>query len=241
MPFVVRVESRVINRSITRIAVLDDPAARGHRRAVRAQRRLEPLGATTSSARAAAPATTRAATPSDNVLGRRRRSAPENIAGVLVVARPPGSPRATRYVHSTLTIFGVHCNQVLSAETTMMVKEHVIEAYGPVEHVLGVGASGGALQQYTIIDGYPGLLDAGMPIISFPDVVTTAMTTVDCGLLDRDLRRRPDPLDRRQAAGRHRPRHAAAVPATGSTSSSTTSTRATAAPARSPTSCATTP
>jgi Tannase-like family of unknown function (DUF6351) len=31
---------------------------------------------------------------------------------------------------STLNVFGVDCNSVLPAETTMMVKEHFIDEYG---------------------------------------------------------------------------------------------------------------
>ena len=87
--------------------------------------------------------------------------------------------------HSTLTILGVECNEVVSAETLMMVKEHVIEAYGPLVHTIGAGASGGAIQQYTAANNYPGLIDAGTPIISFPDMTTTFMTVGDCQLLDR--------------------------------------------------------
>lgn len=183
VPFVVRVESSVINRSITRIAVLDDPAARGGAGAP-----YEPTAGWNRSVlyqfgESCGTGFHQGRNSTATVLGSTGPSA-ENIAGILV-APPARLGEGYAFVHSTLTIFGVHCNQVLSAETAMMVKEHLIEAYGPVEQVLGVGASGGALQQYTIIDGYPGILDAGIPIVSFPDVVSTAMTTVDCGLLGR--------------------------------------------------------
>ncbi|MDQ1374449.1 MAG: hypothetical protein QOJ09_1787, partial [Actinomycetota bacterium] len=82
-------------------------------------------------------------------------------------------------------LVGGECNDVISAETLMMVKEHVIEAYGPVTHTIGVGASGGAIQQYTAANNYPGLIDAATPMISFPDMTTTLMTIGDCLLLDR--------------------------------------------------------
>src|SRR5207302_2727315 len=71
------------------------------------------------------------------------------------------------------------------AETLMMVKEHVTEAYGPLVHTIGAGASGGAIQQYTAANNYPGLIDGGTPIIGFPDMTTTFMTVGDCQLLDR--------------------------------------------------------
>ena len=87
--------------------------------------------------------------------------------------------------HSTLTTFGVHCNPLVSAETLMMVKEHVNETYGFADRTVGVGGSGGALQQYSAANSYPGLLDAAMPIATFTDIVSTAMSVVDCGLLVR--------------------------------------------------------
>jgi hypothetical protein len=189
VPFVVRVESRTINRSITRMAVLDDPAARG---------RGVPYAPTAGwngsvvhqFGESCGTGYHQGQNSVETVLGSSGLD-PENLAGVLV---QPAARLGEGYLwtHSTLTIFGVHCNQVLTAETTMMVKEHIIEAYGPIENVLGVGASGGALQQYTVIDGYPGLLDIGVPIVSFPDVVSTAMTTVDCGLLGRVFEEDPD-------------------------------------------------
>src|SRR5205807_4149513 len=95
-------------------------------------------------------------------------------------------------VHSTLTVLGIECNEVVSAETLMMVKEHVIEAYGPVVHTIGAGASGGAIQQYTAANSYPGLIDGGNAIISFPDMETTFVTDADCLLLERVFR--ADPL-----------------------------------------------
>ena len=45
-----------------------------------------------------------------------------------------------------------------------------------ITHVVSGGGSGGAIQQHTTANNYPGLLDAITPILSFPDVVSTAMT-----------------------------------------------------------------
>src|SRR6185295_18782123 len=74
---------------------------------------------------------------------------------------------------STLNVLNNNCSPIISAEAAMMVKEHVIEAYGPVAHTIGWGGSGGAIQQYDIADAYPGILDGIVPSISFPDPVTT--------------------------------------------------------------------
>ena len=48
---------------------------------------------------------------------------------------------------SSLNVFGNTCDDVISAETAMMVKEHFIEAFGPPLHTIGSGGSGGAMQQ----------------------------------------------------------------------------------------------
>ncbi|MFZ4517043.1 MAG: DUF6351 family protein [Microthrixaceae bacterium] len=84
----------------------------------------------------------------------------------------------------TLNTFQVHCNDVLSAETTMMVKEHFTETYGAPRHTIGDGGSGGAIQQFLLSQNYPGLLDAAVITAPFPDALSMAPGVTDCGLLD---------------------------------------------------------
>jgi Tannase-like family of unknown function (DUF6351) len=86
---------------------------------------------------------------------------------------------------STLNVLDTNCSTIISAEAAMMVKEHFIDTYGPVEFTIGWGASGGAIQQYEIADSYPGILDGIIPTISFPDPLTTAGPVTDCHLLDQ--------------------------------------------------------
>lgn len=86
---------------------------------------------------------------------------------------------------STLNVLDTNCSAVISAEAAMMVKEHVVETYGPVRHTIGWGGSGGAIQQYTIADSYPGILDGIIPGISFPDPVSVIGVVSDCRLLKR--------------------------------------------------------
>ena len=62
-------------------------------------------------------------------------------------------------VVSSQNVFGNNCNDVISAETAMMVKEHFIESFGVPVHTIGVGGSGGSMQQHLIAQNYPGLLD----------------------------------------------------------------------------------
>ena len=73
---------------------------------------------------------------------------------------------------STLNVFGNNCNDLLAAETMMMVKERFIEAYGAPRFTIGWGCSGGSYQNHQIADNYPGLLDGIIPGCSFPDVVS---------------------------------------------------------------------
>jgi len=85
---------------------------------------------------------------------------------------------------SSLNVFGNRCNDVISAETMMMVKEHFIERFGPPQYTIGTGASGGSMQQHLIAQNYPGLLDGIQPSASFADTLTFGVPLSDCGLLD---------------------------------------------------------
>ena len=84
---------------------------------------------------------------------------------------------------STLNVFGNNCDDVISAETLMMVKEHFTEQFGAPMHTIGTGGSGGSMQQHLIAQNYPGLLDGLTPTISYPDIATVVSNVVDCSLL----------------------------------------------------------
>jgi hypothetical protein len=84
---------------------------------------------------------------------------------------------------SSLNVFGNNCDDVISSETMMMVKERFIEEFGVPVHTIGTGGSGGAIQQYMMAQNYPGLLDGLMPQISFPDNAIYE-SVIDCSLLD---------------------------------------------------------
>lgn len=84
------------------------------------------------------------------------------------------------------------CNDPLSAETTLMVKERFAEVYGPPIHTIGSGGSGGAMQQLLIAGAYPGILNGIMPSLTFPDATTYFIDTPECRLiLRRYLNSRP--------------------------------------------------
>jgi hypothetical protein len=84
---------------------------------------------------------------------------------------------------SSLNVFGNNCDDVISSETAMMVKEHFIEEFGVPVHTIGTGGSGGAIQQYMMAQNYPGLLDGLMPQISFSDNAIFE-SVIDCSLLN---------------------------------------------------------
>ena len=50
---------------------------------------------------------------------------------------------------------------------------------------LGVGGSGGGIQQYVYAQNHPGLIDAAIPQYSYPDMVTQTIHVGDCELLER--------------------------------------------------------
>ena len=166
VPFIVRVESGTINRSIYRIAVLDDPQAPGTWNPAGWNRKLiftfgESTGAQYH----------QGVNQVTDVLG--------NTAAALGLASGHAVLISTQHVNK------LNPNDVLSAEGLMMLKEHFIERYGVPRWVMGYGGSGGAIQQMLIAQNYPGLLNGILPNAAFPDVFGTAQSVADCRLLNR--------------------------------------------------------
>ena len=85
---------------------------------------------------------------------------------------------------SSMLVNGLHANFVTAAETSLMLKEHVIETYGELRYTIGEGGSGGALLQYLIADAYPGILDGLRPTQDWEDSVSGAYREfVDSGVV----------------------------------------------------------
>jgi hypothetical protein len=85
---------------------------------------------------------------------------------------------------ATLNTFGTNCNDLLSSETILMVKERFIESYGVPLFTIGTGSSGGAYQSNQTADNYPGTFDGIVTTNSFPDVTTGMIVLGDSRLLD---------------------------------------------------------
>jgi hypothetical protein len=83
---------------------------------------------------------------------------------------------------------GVHYNMRLAEETAAQTKAYFIATYGKPVYTIGIGGSGGAVQQYLFAQNRPGLLDAGIPVQSFPDMVTQSIPVSDCPLLGQYFR-----------------------------------------------------
>lgn len=160
VPFVVRRERGTINRFIYSLAMLADPAD-GDTGASEWNRRLLYF-----------------------------------FDGGVAIGRNQGTPGGSALTpailglgyaiaHSSGTRTSVHYNMQLGGETALMTKERFIERYGVPRYTVGLGGSGGAIQQYLYGQNHPGLLDAAIPEFSYPDMVTQTIHVGDCELLER--------------------------------------------------------
>ena len=92
--------------------------------------------------------------------------------------------RGYAVVTSTALRTNTHYNLQLGGETALMVKEHFIEDHGVPLYTVGVGGSGGAIQQYVYAQNHPGLIDAAIPQYSYSDMITQTIHVGDCELLE---------------------------------------------------------
>ena len=90
----------------------------------------------------------------------------------------------TAIVYSSGNSTGTHYNMQLAGETALMTKERFVERYGRPLYTVGLGGSGGAIQQYLFAQNHPGLLDAVLAAQSYPDMVTQTIHAWDCELLE---------------------------------------------------------
>jgi hypothetical protein len=96
-----------------------------------------------------------------------------------------GLARGYAVLYSSGTRTNTHYNLVLGGETALMLKEHFIEAYGVPLYAVGVGGSGGAIQQYVYGQNFGSrVIDAAIPQYSYPDMVTQTIHVGDCELLE---------------------------------------------------------
>lgn len=151
VPYIVRIERGTTNRGIHEIAVLFDPAQPWTAFDQQPQWNRKVVmtygGGTSQQYKQGTPG---------SVLDHAALSAGYLVAG------------------SSMMVNGQHANFVTTAETTMMLKERIIEQYGEITHTIGQGSSGGALLQHLIADSYPGLLDGLRPTSDWTDSISGA-------------------------------------------------------------------
>jgi len=159
VPYVVRVETGALNRSIYKITVLFDPTQPWTPWAPQPAWNGKVVQMFGAGAGTQYTQGTLANAFDDNALGR----------GFATTA-------------ATLTNHGTISNTKLNAETLMMVKERLAETYGPIRYTIAQGCSGGAIQQHSVGDQYPGLLDACCPIAAIPIFgrCTSPVTIASC-------------------------------------------------------------
>jgi hypothetical protein len=92
---------------------------------------------------------------------------------------------------ASLNTFGNNCNDLLSSETILMVKERFVESYGVPKFTIGTGSSGGAYQSNQTGDNYPGTFDGIVTMSSFPDVTTGMIPMHSSRLLQLYFAARP--------------------------------------------------
>lgn len=93
--------------------------------------------------------------------------------------------RGYAVIYSSGNNTGTHYNLQVAGETAMMTKEGFIKRYGAPEYTVGLGGSGGAIIQYILAQNHPGVIDAALPVQSYPDMVTQTIHVGDCELLER--------------------------------------------------------
>ncbi|GAB3443808.1 DUF6351 family protein [Actinophytocola sediminis] len=113
---------------------------------------------------------------------------------------------------ASLMVLNNNCNDVVGAETTVMVKERFVERHGLPRHTIGFGPSGGSMLQYLIAQNYPGVFDGILPSSSFPDTLVQLTSSSDCALLLRAFAESTEPwttAQRTAVAGWRSPEHCA--------------------------------
>ena len=75
-------------------------------------------------------------------------------------------------------------NMLLAEDTARRVKSQFVSLYGEPLYTVGIGGSGGGLAQYLIGQNSEGILDALIPLYSYPDMVSQTLYALDCDLFN---------------------------------------------------------
>ncbi|AOS97758.1 hypothetical protein AUP74_02353 [Microbulbifer aggregans] len=104
--------------------------------------------------------------------------------GDIISRRADQLARGYAIVYSTANQTSNHYNIWLAEDTARRLKKQFEALYGEPLYTVGLGGSGGAIQQYLFAQNAPGLLDAAIPLYSYPDMVTQTIYVFDCEPLE---------------------------------------------------------
>jgi hypothetical protein len=188
VPYIVRVEAGTINRTIYKIAILDDPS-----------------NVAGPDWRPGQGWNGRLAASFGYGTGNKYHQGTLDPKDGVDVFNDRFLSRGFAHLVASEFVNNVHSNPVLQGEALMMLKEHFIEHYGLPRWTTGFGGSGGSVAQQGIAQIYPGLLDGILPSASFPD--NTVFAVAQCVLVKGAIKRsgRTLSLQQQQAIEGHYP------------------------------------
>jgi hypothetical protein len=163
VPFILRQERGTINRGIYDIAVLWDPSKPASQQTAWNGKLQYGFGVASGSPR--------------------RQFRPNTTWYTGLATNELALGRGFMTAASSLTDHQLNSNLAVAAETVMMIKERIIEQHGPIRYTMGVGCSGGSIEQNAISSQYPGLIDGLQISCTYPDSITTSLEVGDCVLL----------------------------------------------------------
>jgi hypothetical protein len=91
----------------------------------------------------------------------------------------PALSRGMAVMSTAMDNAGHDCSVLTEAESLIMAKEHLIDAYGTLRYTIGTGCSGGSLAQQQVANAYPGVYQGILPQCSFPDSWSTGQQLGD--------------------------------------------------------------
>ncbi len=86
--------------------------------------------------------------------------------------------------YSTANQTSNHYDIWLAEDTALRVKRQFSALYGKPHHTIGIGGSGGAIQQYLIGQNGSDLLDGALALYAYPDMLSQTLYALDCELLE---------------------------------------------------------
>ena len=87
-------------------------------------------------------------------------------------------------VYSSGTRTSTQYNLMLGGRTAAELKSRFVADHGEPLYTVGIGGSGGGIQQYVYAQNHPDLLDGLIPQYSYPDMTTQTINVGDCELLE---------------------------------------------------------